>query len=344
MKIVVADAGSAYDGATPSTHPMDGAERAVVGLASALAARGHEVTVLNGCADPVTRGGVAYHPLPTTWHEAKPVDVADALIAVRKPALLGAVTEVGRRILWPMAHPDYLTWPAHRIHLDKYNPSIAYLGATQMVASARPGGAVVAPGVSRSFRPGLLSEPTERPEAVVVTHPMHGLDQVLTLWEDRIQPEVSGARLTIYSALLRRAVDGEVLPASLEVLAGRVKALAERDVVVRAPLAEDGMAGVYRSARVLLYPGHAKDMACWALGEAQACGLPAVAKPLGAAEERLANGEGGYIVPDGEAFANLAIQILSDATLAKGIAAAAGEPARLRTWDAAARDFELLMA
>ncbi|WP_413207509.1 glycosyltransferase [Rhodospirillum sp. A1_3_36] len=344
MKIVLVDAGRAYDGATPSLLPMDGAERAVVGLATALAARGHAVTVLNGCAAPVTRGGVAYHPLATAGQDPKPVETADTLIAVRLPALLGTVAEVGRRILWPMAHPAYLTWPTHRALLDQYGPTIAYLGATQMGASARPGGAVVAPGVSRAFRPGLLSEPTERPEAVVVTHPMHGLDQVLTLWEERIQPEVPGARLTIYSALLRRALDGELMPASLEALAGRVKALAERDVAVRAPLAEDGMAGVYRSARLLLYPGHAKDMACWALGEAQACGLPVVARALGAVEERVPNGEAGYIVPDGEAFANVAIQILSDATLAKGIAAAAGEATRLRTWDAAARDFELLMA
>jgi glycosyltransferase involved in cell wall biosynthesis len=344
MKIVIAAAGAAFDGVTPVTRPLDGAERAVVGLAGALSNRGHDVTVLNGTPEVVARNGVRYQPLPTAWHGDPPVAEADCLIAVRKPALLGVVPEVGRRILWPMAHPDYLTWPVHRLYLDKYKPTIAYLGATQRNASARPGGAVVAPGVSRSFRPGLLPDGGNHPEAVVVTHPLHGLDWVLDLWKERIRPEVPTARLTIHSALLHRAMEGEVMPAALEALATKAKALAEMDVVVRRPLPEDGMAGVYRSARVLLYPGHAKDMACWALGEAQACGLPAVARTLGAAAERVDNGQGGYLVPDGEAFANVAIQILSDSALAKGLGEAAGAPTRLRPWDAAARDFELLMA
>ena len=98
------------------------------------------------------------------------------------------------------------------------------------------------------------------------------------------------------------------------------------------------MADVYRRSRAHLYPGHAQDFACWTLSESQTTGLPAVVRSLGGVAECIVNGQTGYIVPDAEAFANVAVQILSDDGVFKSLSDAAGAPERRRTWPLAANE------
>ncbi len=359
MKITIADDSFPFDGTTPLCQPLGGMQRAVCGLAAALAGRGHAVTVFAPAmpgTDPKavsTVSGVTWRALPRNWDSRpeKPVAATDALIAVRKPALLGLAAEAGHRVLWPMAAPDTLIYPGNRLYLDKYDPAIAWIGLTQRGSAYRQGGAVVAPGQGTVFRPASAAEkqaasaePGCAPVAVVTTHPLNGLDWLLDLWAGLIHRDAPTAELHVYSALLAGGEAGEPLPSALDGLARKVAALSHKGVKVRAPLPEAGMAEVYRSAAVHLYPGHGADMACWTLGDSQACGLPAVARPLGAVHERLVNGETGYIVPDGAAFANVTRQLLLDENIRQGLAEAAAEPARRRSWDTVARDFELLMS
>ena len=64
MRILFADDGVPYDGRTPAESPLGGGERAVVGLARALAGRGHDVSVATQLVEPETIDGVAWLPLP----------------------------------------------------------------------------------------------------------------------------------------------------------------------------------------------------------------------------------------------------------------------------------------
>jgi glycosyltransferase involved in cell wall biosynthesis len=102
------------------------------------------------------------------------------------------------------------------------------------------------------------------------------------------------------------------------------------------------MAALYRAARLHLYPGHPDDMACWTLMETQACGLPAVARPLGAVHERLRDGQTGQTAPDDEAFANVAIRLLSDDQAFWSMSRDAHLLQRDRSWDVVAAEFDAL--
>jgi glycosyltransferase involved in cell wall biosynthesis len=85
-------------------------------------------------------------------------------------------------------------------------------------------------------------------------------------------------------------------------------------------------------------------MACWTLMESQACGLPAVARPLGAVFERLRDGDTGQMVPDAEAFANVTVRLLTDDAMFGAMQAAARQTQRGRSWDQAAAEMTALLA
>ena len=56
--IIIADDGISFDGRLAEQAPLGGAETAVVGLAEALAARGHHVLVCNKCERALEHKGV----------------------------------------------------------------------------------------------------------------------------------------------------------------------------------------------------------------------------------------------------------------------------------------------
>jgi glycosyltransferase involved in cell wall biosynthesis len=72
--------------------------------------------------------------------------------------------------------------------------------------------------------------------------------------------------------------------------------------------------------------------------------LPAVARALGGTVERIANGQTGYIVPDADAFANVALQILGDDGVYTSLSEEASQVTRRRTWQAAAEELDNFVA
>ncbi len=56
-RIVLADGGVEFDGATMERRPLGGTETAVVCLTRELARRGHQVMVRNNCAAPMVHEG-----------------------------------------------------------------------------------------------------------------------------------------------------------------------------------------------------------------------------------------------------------------------------------------------
>src|SRR5258707_3341436 len=101
--IVMADDGITFDGKLAETAPMGGAEAAFVGLAQALARRGHRVTVANNCAAPIDHNGVAWQRL-----DGFASDRADLYIANRGDRLLRRVRAARRTIFWLHNPADYL--------------------------------------------------------------------------------------------------------------------------------------------------------------------------------------------------------------------------------------------
>jgi glycosyltransferase involved in cell wall biosynthesis len=72
--------------------------------------------------------------------------------------------------------------------------------------------------------------------------------------------------------------------------------------------------------------------------------LPAIARAVGGTEERIVNGQTGYLVPDSAALANVAVELLSNEAVYKTLAEAATQPTRRRPWAEVAAELEAMVA
>jgi glycosyltransferase involved in cell wall biosynthesis len=341
MHITLIDDSIPFDGYTASNRPLGGAEKAFASLPGALARLGHEVHVINRCQWAMYVEGANWE----TMDGKRPLRT-DVLIAYRKPSLLEAVRHAAKRVLW-------WTGPARGLDTKQMGETLSSHAATVLlmaqaqVPNARPKG-VTFGGMPAAVRNEFLVDGGEArptaPRAIVTTHPSHGLSHLLDLWVERIRPQSPQAELHVVSLSLARAADGsDPDPALAEVTAKALDARAHGVVIVR-PQSDPGMARFYRQARVHLYPGHTDDMGSWTLMESQACGVPAVVRPLGAAPERLVDGRTGYVAPDDDAFVNLGVMLLNSPETAAGMGADARALYQGRSWDAAAKHVEGLLA
>ncbi len=337
MHITLVDDSIPFDGFTATARPLGGAEKAFASLPGALARRGHTVAVYNRCRWGMTTEGAQWSGL----EERKPL-ATDLLIAFRKPTLLQFVRHARRRILWHTGPGRMLERPATRSLIDEHQALVLLMTRAQTPAAGITA-ARLPPAVRADFLDGSPTTPDTPPVAVATTHPAHGLEWLLDLWIGRIRPAAPTARLHLYSMSLARAADGEPVEPGLAALAIQVQAAAEHGVTVLRPQGDPLMAQAYRRARVHLYPGHADDVTAFTLLESQACGLPAVVRPLGAAPERIVNGRSGMVAPDDDAFANLATLLLTDDAMQHSYSAEAREHGRGWDWDAAAAALDELL-
>lgn len=356
MNIVMFDDSIPYDGFTAATKPLGGAEKAFASLAGALAKSSHSVTVINKCKHALMAEGARWRPLDSGSRPAE----ADVLIALRNPDLLGGVRRVDTRILWVVGDPKYLGNAQNADLLASYAPRLLFLTEHQAAAyGGRLSAVVTPPGVNKAFflerkdidpypdanHPAIpLDEPEKEeepegpppPHAIVTTHPLHGLSNILELWRDRIHTVLPEAKLTVYSAVLTKGLADDEVPEAIGPVLDLVKSCAEVNVEVSAPKGDRAMADAYRQSRVHLYPGHAKDYVCWTLRDSQAAGVPAVTRSLGGVEDVVENGTTGFIVPDDDAFANVALQLLTDDGVYTSFHNAAAAVERRKTWSTAA--------
>ncbi|HLO76579.1 MAG TPA: glycosyltransferase [Magnetospirillum sp.] len=340
MHITFVDDSIPFDGFTASARALGGAEKAFAALPGALARRGHTVTVFNRCRWSLFIEGCQWETL-----DGKRPLTTDVLVAFRKPALLEFVRQAKRRVLWTTAPARQLDRPATREMLNDHKPLVLFSSGAQ-AKGWQPRGlpaSILPPALKSDFLNDVATARATPPRAIVTTHPSHGLDWLLTLWIERIRPRVPEAELHIHSMSLAKAAEGGEVEPALQPLAERVLAARDHGVVIQRPGGDGAMAQAYREACVHLYPGHDDDTTAFTLMESQAAGLPAVLRPLGAAPERVVNGQSAYVVPDADAFANLATMILLDANVAATMGAEAKSLYVGRSWDAAAERFEALL-
>ncbi|MDP6518022.1 MAG: glycosyltransferase, partial [Alphaproteobacteria bacterium] len=311
MLITFLDDSIPFDGHSPVGQPLGGAEKAVAGLAGALARRGHTVRVFNRCDLPIVVDGVSWQPLDSCQAAH-----SDWLIAHRKPSLFGRLADADNRILWLAGPLGYLNKPDALASLHELQPTMLLQGHAHSLTVPAPlhnlSAETVVPGIASHYRTATEMTPANPPRAVVTTHPSSGLDWLLELWTSQVFPRVPWAELHVYSASLEWGAQGAEVAESLRPVLDQALAAKDKGVRIFRPLPDPAMAEVYRVARVHLYPGNDRDVLCTTLGESQAVGLPAVSRDKGAAKERILNGETGYLAPDDDAFANLAVRLLDD--------------------------------
>ena len=122
--IVLADDGIKFDGFTLAERPLGGAETAFISLAEGLAARGHDVTIVNNCDQVHENNGVKWQPLSNGFPAT-----ADLYIANRGHRLLDKMPEAKRTIFWIHNPAGYLLKWRYLSRLWKIKPAIVFSGA-----------------------------------------------------------------------------------------------------------------------------------------------------------------------------------------------------------------------
>ncbi len=341
MDVVLLDDSFAFDGYTPRNDPLGGPEKGLVYLAEALARRGHAVTVYNRCEQAVTCADVAWRPIDDGLPET-----ADLLIALRHAELLDAVA-ARHRMLWLVTPASILKRADAAAAMERHPATpLLFMGPTHRATWDGPDerAKIVLPGVAPAYLKSEAPAGYWPSRAIVTTHPRMDLDWLIDRWTEKIEPLIKGSELHIYSGSLYAGSQDRTMDPSLRPLLDQAQAAAGQGVKVMRPLADHDMAEVYRRARVHLYPGAEREVYASTLAESQATGLPAVARRLGAAQERITDGRSGFLTPDDDAFVNCAVLCLKEDIVYRGRSKDAFQMQRGRTWDDAAAEIEAMAA
>lgn len=340
MNVIFVDDSFPFDGLTPRDEPMGGAQKGLVYLAEAMAARGHAVTVLNRCTLARDNRGVSWQPLDGGERPER----ADLLVALRHPVLLEAVP-ASHKALW-------VTTPGSFLERGEAAQALGGTGQARLVFMGPAHRAtwredddralVIVPGVAEVYRATEGLAGYWPPRAVVTTHPRMDMDWLVSLWCRKIEPLIKGAELHIFSGSMAAGVQGKTVPEEVRDLWRQIEAAAGQGVRVRRPLPDHDMAEEYRHARVHLYPGGLGEPFAFTLAESQAAALPGVTRRQGAAAERIVDGRSGFLSPDDEAFGNCAVLALKEDIVYRGRSKDARDMQRGRSWDDAAAEFEAL--
>ncbi len=341
-EIVMADDGVVFDGRTGAASPLGGAEAAFVSLAEAFAARGHRVLAFTRCAAEVVHNGVDWIPV------TRPMpDTADLYIANRGDKLIGRVPQARTRVFWIHNPGGYLKKPRYIRALWTWRPIVVaigeYAGRTVPWWMPRRGSIVVIPyGLADEFC-RATPRPAPPPVAIFTSNPLRGLDWLLELWTELIQPMVPKAELRIYSGAAVYGAAGAKHAEAMARVLDRAAALGAAGVRCMAPLPRAALIDALKAARVMLYRGDVNETYCAAVSEAQALGVPAVVTPLGSLPERVVDGVTGVIAAGNSAFAGAAVRLLTDDALWQRMHETALKRQRGPSWDDVAVRFESLM-
>ncbi|MCH7634145.1 MAG: glycosyltransferase family 4 protein [Proteobacteria bacterium] len=342
VRIVLADGGVEFDGATMERGPLGGVETAVVCLTRELARRGHQVMVRNNCAAPMVHEGVDWAPLSGGLPQT-----ADIYIANRGDKLLGLMPGARRTVFWIHNPARYLLKWRYLGKLWRLRPPIVFIGdyhATTYPRWAPDGGRIVIPyGIDETFSTAEPAQDPPGPRAVFTSNPLRSLGWLLRLWTERIRPRVAGAELHLFSGPATYGAYGVAKAGAMEAVLDRARALADQGVVLRGPVPKAQLSQELRASRVMLYRGDVNETFCLAVGEAQAMGVPAVVGKLGSVVERVIDGETGFVAQDEEAFADAAVRLLTDDGLWRRQQQSALAHRRRWGWPEAAAEFERLI-
>lgn len=159
-----------------------------------------------------------------------------------------------------------------------------------------------------------LPEPPP-PRAIFASNPQRNLRALVDLWTERILPVLPDAVLDVYGVNnLKPGEDAWDLWAGT-LLPPDAPAALKASVRVHRPVPKPQLIEAMRAARVMLYLGHKCEAFCLSLAEAQALGTPAVIAPIAALPERVIDGVTGFHRADPAAFAEAAIQLMTDDAL-----------------------------
>jgi hypothetical protein len=313
--IIFADRTGTYDGRALETRALGGTESSVILCAQGLAQRGHDVTVHSNCEAELVHQGVRWRPLT-----AKPDETCDVYIAVQQSELLSFVPRPKRRVIWVLWGANQLRHYKRLWRMWLYPPKPILMSLSQLrdywpVLPRRGDISLIHLPLPEAVR-GHLPLPESPPHrAIFASNPQRNLRALVELWGERILPALPEAVLDVYGVNnLQPGEEAWDVWAGTLLPSGASPAL-QASVRVHRPVPKAELIKAMRASRVMLYLGHKCEAFCLSLAEAQALGTPAVIAPIAALPERVIDGVTGFHRADSAAFAEAAIQLMTDDAL-----------------------------
>ena len=338
LNIILSDDGTPFDGSSPHTGSLGGAETAFVNLAEALARSGNLVKVFNNCKVEKKINGVYWKNLSQLKYEK-----CDLYISNRSTILLSKVRYAKKRVLWLHNPADYLLKFRNLRRLWWWKPTIIFSSNfhdRSYPSWAPKGGREIIPyGISKEFLncPPLITAP--KPQAIFTSNPQRSLDWLLDIWKEKIFTKVPSAQLHLYSSPKTYGVFGKKKNEIMSKVLKKAKKFKKYGVVINDVLPKKQLAKKIRKSRLLLYRGDTGETFCLALGESQAMGVPAVIQDIGCVAERIIPKKTGFIENIDDDFAQRAVAILTNDNLWRSLHKNALKTRANWTWDNAAQSF-----
>lgn len=301
-RILFINGASSFDGASLRERPLGGTETVVVQLAEALAARGHDLTVLTGQAAPLDLNGVSWRPV-----RAGETVEADLAIAISDATNLNHA-KAPKRVVWihntrafdrfwrkcgPLATFRY--WPA-AVVLGGYHES----KVSRLIPYSRR--VVIPHAIAEPFTTAAPADLVPPPRAIHFSQPYRDAQNLVRIWIEAIHPAAPEAEFHIFGGDWRPEGYSDAR-------------LAESGIVPRERLSKDALVAEMRRARAMLYRGHKDETFCLAAAESIAMGLPVVTAGIGSLRERVRHEETGLIGETDSEFAAAAVRLLTDNAL-----------------------------
>lgn len=274
---------------------LGGSESACLGLARALKARGHDVTVaatkMSDDVPEYDHAGVRWIPSETLPTAQKLID-PDVFVALRQPGVFSLPVQARYRMLWnqdmlvgdgPMKYTMSLAWA--------YD-AVAYVSEYQrkqwegLAPDLKSLGWVTRNG----FDPAMVPTDVERvPNRIIhISRPERAMSPILAMWPE-LKRRVPDAELHVCRYQSMYDGEGSNVKAMVEAYDAEIARVnAEVGGIVQ--LGQLNKRDLYRaiaSASVMWYPGVVDfaETSCIAAIEAQACGTPLVLSYKGALPE-----------------------------------------------------------
>lgn len=340
--IVLADDGIKFDGFTLSQRPLGGAETAFISLAEGLAARGHDVTILNHCDKAHENHGVKWRPLTDGFPKT-----ADLYIANRGHKLLVKMPRAKRTVFWIHNPAGYLLKWRYLSRLWKIKPAIVFSGEHHLATYpkwAPCGERVVIPcGIENRFMAAEVGHEVPQKRAIFTSNPLRSLDWLVDLWAEKVHPLSPDAELHVFAGPQTYGSAGDEKALRMKTILDHAETLRAKGVVLRGPVPKTQLLEEMREARVMPYRGDVGETFCLALGEAQAMGVPCVVQEVGCVAERIVDGHTGFVANQDDVFAKRTAEILNDDDLWLKQHLASLEKQRGWGWGQAAEAFERLI-
>lgn len=305
-KIILADDSITFDGASLKSGPLGGAETAFISLAESLAQNGHQVFIYNHCKKEEKKNGVFWNKLHKVNNE-----YCDLYIANRAHTLLSLFPKAKKRVFWIHNPANYLLKWRYLKQLWWWRPIIVF--SSQFHVNSYPkwapdGGRVRIPyGISSEFIKTPQLKKIPKPIAIFTSSPLRSLEWLLKLWRDNIHPKIPKAELHVFSSPKTYGEHGDKRANMMNRVLNLAKDLKNKGVILKNPLPKKELAQEINKSRLILYRGDPGETYCLAIGESQACGVPAVVQNIGCVAERLIDNVTGYVAEYDEIFCKHAI-------------------------------------